>query len=907
MPIRVQAPDGSIAEFPEGTPKQVITRAMAQKFGGPQNPPAPAPTTRSKAAPATKPMTARERGFAQAKQNDQGALLPDWLRGTLAGINKGAFMNAPDYVGALIENTADIVRGKGGNLSWKVDEYLGRADYERSRSPTGNFIGELAGSVVGLGKALKGASAIKSAALSSTRVPVAAKVALDAASKAATVKRTAGLTGKTLRATQAANLGRISAAGAASGAAYAAADRQNVSEGAAMGAVGGLALVGLGKAGAFLARPFSDMLGRTKAPELLRRFTSASMEEMQAAASRFRQQTGAEPTLFEILPLVDRKKLTQEVVGVSAKTNEATAAAVRQRLQNVGPEMARTANQATAPGRQRVVEQMAADLATARQRGNPGAGLRAAEPNRGVLPGGYGGDRSPADLDQFMRGEATARMQSTENTPIAENLRSIFPTAPRLNEDGTVEEVFSDPEVNQAVIAAAKGLRLRLDANDPTADIAGLTAGDLTRILRGLAQVAPGTPNKAAAMRAEQRIMDYIDETNPAASAAVADMRANWAARNRMFEGMVEGSRSRTRESIPSITRETRNAYQTNEGAAGRFLGQSNKLAQDFGGTGRETARAIEDIAQSGQTQAALRQNLGDDPAAALADAARAQENSIRAFGSLSKENAPNASTMGLGDLFAVTVSLAPSAMIRTKAWAFSRMLQAAPKISEPRALELVDSLFSQNAATRNAAIAMLGKAGPQGREALALIGGGLAAQLGAAANAPGKPSTAGQAQATEMPVPGAGIPGADQTPVQEANSYDEVLADWEANADPEMLDLIDRQFDQESGGQQFGPDGEPLESSAGALGVAQVMPDTAPEAAALAGLEWDEEAYRTDPAYNKLLGIAYMEEMLRKFDGDVELALAAYNAGPGAVKRAGGVPNFKETQDYVAKIAGGR
>lgn len=893
MPIQVQAPDGSIAEFPDGTPKKVITRAMAQKFGGPQAPPAaPKPTVRAK------PMTPRERGFAQAKQNDKGAILPDWLRGTLAGVNKGAFMNAPDYVGALIENTADIVRGKGGNLNAKIDEYLGRADYERSRSPTGNFLGELVGSVVGVGKAAKGAAGIKSAALASTKVPVAAKVAVNAASNAAKIQK-----GQRVR-----NVARLAATGAAGGAAYAAADRQDVATGATVGAIGGPALVGLGKSAAYLGRPFADMLGITKAPALLKRFTTATMDEMQAAASRFRQETGTEPTLFEILPLVDRKRLTTEVVGVSAGTNEAAANAVRQRLLNVGPEMARTARQATGEGRQRVAEAMARDLAVARQRGNPGAGPRAAEPNRGILPGGYGADRSPADLDNFMRGESGARMATTEGAPAADSLRDIFPTSLRRNEDtGEIEEVFSDPEVNAAVISAAKGLRLRLSPDNAEADIAGLTAGDLTRVLRDLAKVAPGAPNKAAAMRAEQRIMDHIDSTNPAASAAIADMRANWASRNRMMEGMIEGGRSRTQESIPAITRETRNAYQTAEGTTGRFLGQSNQLARDFGGTTKDAARKIENISQSGETQAALRQNLGDAPAEQLTSAAQAQERSIRALAGLDKERAPNVDTMDLGDLSTVALSLAPSAMIRTKAWAISRILQAAPKIPERRAMELVEGLFSQNRAVNQKAIAMLDRAGPQGRNALALISGGIAEQLGRAGAAPAGTSTAGQAQAAEMPVPGADISGADQAPVQEASSYDEVLADWEANADPELLDLIDRQFQQESGNQQFGPDGEPLESSAGALGIAQVMPDTAPEAAALAGLEWDEEAYRTDPAYNKLLGIAYMEEMLRKFDGDVELALAAYNAGPGAVKRAGRVPNFPETQNYVAKIAGGR
>jgi len=90
-----------------------------------------------------------------------------------------------------------------------------------------------------------------------------------------------------------------------------------------------------------------------------------------------------------------------------------------------------------------------------------------------------------------------------------------------------------------------------------------------------------------------------------------------------------------------------------------------------------------------------------------------------------------------------------------------------------------------------------------------------------------------------------------------------------------------------ESGHRQFDAEGNPLTSSAGAVGIAQVMPDTAPEAAKLAGLEWDEGKYKNDPAYNKALGMAYFQKQLQDFGGDLAKAYAAYNAGPGWVKKA--------------------
>jgi hypothetical protein len=125
--------------------------------------------------------------------------------------------------------------------------------------------------------------------------------------------------------------------------------------------------------------------------------------------------------------------------------------------------------------------------------------------------------------------------------------------------------------------------------------------------------------------------------------------------------------------------------------------------------------------------------------------------------------------------------------------------------------------------------------------------------------------------------------------------------------------DTFSRMIRQESRGKQFDRNGRPLTSSAGAIGIAQVMPGTAPEAAKLAGLPFDQNRYRTDEAYNLALGKAYYEKQLRDFGGDERLAAAAYNAGPGAVRSAlqkggpnGWINNVPlETRKYIRSVFG--
>ncbi len=81
--------------------------------------------------------------------------------------------------------------------------------------------------------------------------------------------------------------------------------------------------------------------------------------------------------------------------------------------------------------------------------------------------------------------------------------------------------------------------------------------------------------------------------------------------------------------------------------------------------------------------------------------------------------------------------------------------------------------------------------------------------------------------------------------------------------------------------------------SPKGAIGMMQLMPATA----------GDLGVDPRDPAQNARGGAAYLRQMLAMFDNNVELAVAAYNAGPNAVRKHNGVPPYTETRAYVAAV----
>jgi soluble lytic murein transglycosylase-like protein len=122
-----------------------------------------------------------------------------------------------------------------------------------------------------------------------------------------------------------------------------------------------------------------------------------------------------------------------------------------------------------------------------------------------------------------------------------------------------------------------------------------------------------------------------------------------------------------------------------------------------------------------------------------------------------------------------------------------------------------------------------------------------------------------------------------------DATQFDGLINDAATRngVDPALLKALIRQ---ES---NFNPNAR---SGAGAVGLTQLMPSTA------AGLGVGDP---TAPAQAIEGGAKYLRQQLDRFGGDAAKALAAYNAGPGAVQRFGGVPPYAETQSYVQRVLG--
>jgi soluble lytic murein transglycosylase-like protein len=182
---------------------------------------------------------------------------------------------------------------------------------------------------------------------------------------------------------------------------------------------------------------------------------------------------------------------------------------------------------------------------------------------------------------------------------------------------------------------------------------------------------------------------------------------------------------------------------------------------------------------------------------------------------------------------------------------------------------------------------AALGSVGAARAEVMEVGDGGTVKVLSDAPNATW--SSANSETETVTFEDGASVPNAALTVLTDqgwSGAYAKALVDV-ANANEISPYLLEAVVWQES---RWNPSAR---SRVGAIGLAQLMPGTARD------LGVDPR----DPIQNLSGGARYLRQQLNRFDGNVEKALAAYNAGPGRVMTAGGIPSIPETQAYVRAI----
>lgn len=901
----VQGPalDAAMARF-RSDPRYQALAARAQN----QDAPTLTNVGRARLAgqPAPPPTQAdRIQASAQANSQQHVGATGNFLTALKAGVTRGAF-GIPERIAAAGEAyLPSAITGNHSNANYSqiLDQIRANTNADLSQSTPGNIAGQVIGGFAG-GRAAAGALGAVASKAQTVGIPLVANAG-NYLQSLLTLNKGARV----------ANAAKVVAAGGAQGGAQAVGEGTDPITGIGYG-MAGAAVLGTGfKAAQVLTRPFRDFLQLSSAGQILSRLTSATTEQLSQRAAAYRQATGAEPTLFELLPLADRNKVLKQAVVGRDNVVESASDAIRARAANLGPEMSDRARAILAPQRNAITAGMRDDLATARG-GTPDNGDAALAANA---------SNSPTDMLALRDQEARAIMAPHDATPAADSFGDILPQTPVQGTGanaGTITMTDADPAVTAAIRSVAPaGFRV--------AD-QGVTAGDISDMIQKLrGDLSQGGIEGRTAQRAIDHLEGELGARAPDAAAAHAQMTEAYAARSRMAEGMKEGAATRLRDDIQVGTsrgqaRTVRNAYDSAEGATGRTLGQGNRVLSDLGGSPEEALRATVGISRN-STGRQLAQNVGPDAAAQIGAAARAQDESARALaGASSMAQSGGGEAANAETLVQALAGLHPSSFVTTKASAVRKLLDMT-YIPNSRARTMVDMIFSQNPDMVRRALNAVGNA-PNGAKFLQYLGGLAGSQteqnVGALdnaqpdPNAPAEPPPGLDAPAPQddpnAPANDASAAPAAGAPVAEADSpYAPNLQQIYDTESPEMLDLIRRVGGQESGGgNQFDANGKPLTSSAGAIGAMQVMPDTAPEAARLAGVPFDDNAYRNDPAYNKLIGIAYLSQLLRRYDGDVAKAVAAYNAGPGrveaALKKGGDWTQHlpAETQDYVRKVA---
>lgn len=627
--------------------------------------------------------------IARQRFRQESRILPEGDFGAASRAASGRMLfGIPERVGAALQYYGGVAdpRVKSYDEQLQIERMI--TDLQRNRSTGGNILGSLLGGAAGGSGA---AATVRGAG------NLVARVAPRAGNF---IQRLTQLE----KGARVANTAKIVTAGAAGGATQAAGEGSDVKTGAVTGAIAAPLTVAGFKGAEWLTRPVRDFLRLSRAKSIMGREISMTMEELTDAAARFRQATGREPTVFEILPAADRQAVTKMVKRMPSASRERVASAVRTRVGNMPNELAGRTAELTAGQQRFIAQNIARDLAASRGATNATADEIALAQRA---------TRDPTEMEQVRRTVNQNIMGPFDDQVAYGSVNDLIPTVP-VNRSGRIEYEIADDQMAATIRGAAGSLRLRDD----------IRVQDVTRLLSRLRNTAErGGVEGDAAQNAINHIEDIMARDHPGVADAMARMNAAHAARSRMLEAVPEGRATRLREDVPVTTgraaRGVRQSYDTPEGAAGRAIGQRAEIMTDFQGTPTQAASRAAQIAESPGTQEAIRRNLGAQAGRGVEEASAAQSESLRRLAALRQPVKGEEGDLDFGDLAMSLSLLSPTSLIRTKSQAVGTLMRLVNGIPEGRANQLVDALFSQNPSQMANAARMLNNAGEQAQRAL--------------------------------------------------------------------------------------------------------------------------------------------------------------------------------------------
>lgn len=627
-----------------------------------------------------------------------------------------ALFGIPERIGAALNyfGGASDPNIKSYDEQLQVDRMVN--EMQRGRSTSGNVLGQLLGGVAGgtgAAAAVQGTGRAVGAVAPRAGNLIQNLTRLNAG-QAGT--RAAGLGASRVVSSgeRLGNAAKIVAAGAGGGAAQAAGEGSDVETGAAFGAVAAPLVVGGFKGAEWISRPVRDLLRLSSSKGILRRFTNATREEIEDASAAFRQRTGREPTVFEVLPDGDRQAVERLLKKMPDASRERATTLVRERVRAMPGELAGRTDEITAPQQRFMARDLARELAESRG---------ATAPTAAELALARQAVTNPTRMEELRNTVNRNTMAPFDNQPVVQSVDDLVPVAPQ-NQNGNIVMVETDPDISAMIRRAAGTLRLTNGA---------VTGQNMTNLRAALQDIADRGGNEGLiAQSAIAHLDDVLTHQAPDIADAAARMRASNTANKTRMQAEAEGRRTRTQADVPVDTRlagwRSDAAYSTPEGAAGRAAGQRAALMNDFGGKPAQAIGRADEIAESPDVQNAIRGNLGTGAGDEIADMAAAQTESFRRLARLRQPQAGESPDMDFGDLAMSMSLLSPTALVRTKSQAVGTLLRVFAGIPEGRATQIVNALFSREPEQIARALRMLDSAGERGARALRDIVGSVVA-----------------------------------------------------------------------------------------------------------------------------------------------------------------------------------